>query len=155
MEAIVPSGVTRRKRGSDHSWVPSGSSAIRKLSPNPRRSEKLTRCSEPIRCGTVCSKIVYSVRIGPLQPNSLQFQRVPEPPQPSELTNRGENTVHVAQARALSNRASSHRYESAAAAGEVRTNIAAMDLFRCGREPVHARLQSGTRTRSPHGFAAR
>jgi hypothetical protein len=40
-------------------------------------------------------------------------------------------------------------------AGEVRTNIAAMDLFRCGRELVHARLRSGTRTRSAHGFAAR
>jgi hypothetical protein len=43
-------------------------SAIRKLSPNPRRSGKLTRCSEPIRCGTEYSRIVYSVRIGPAQP---------------------------------------------------------------------------------------
>jgi hypothetical protein len=30
---------------------------------------RLTRGNESIRCETVCSKIVYSVRIGPLQPN--------------------------------------------------------------------------------------
>ncbi|MCU1301827.1 MAG: hypothetical protein JWQ87_2111 [Candidatus Sulfotelmatobacter sp.] len=31
--------------------------------PNPHRRGKLTRCNEPIRCGTEYSRIVYSVRI--------------------------------------------------------------------------------------------
>ena len=59
--------------------------AIRNLSPNPRRSGKLTRCSEPIRCGTEYSRIVYSVRIGPPQPRTVLLQQVPNTLQPSEL----------------------------------------------------------------------
>jgi hypothetical protein len=51
--------------------LPDESSTIRKLSQNPRRREKLTRCSERIRCGTECSRNVYSVRIGPPQPMGL------------------------------------------------------------------------------------
>ena len=39
---------------------------------------RLTRGNESIRCETVCSKIVYSVRIGPPQPfNSLIHQGLP------------------------------------------------------------------------------
>ena len=34
----------------------------------------LTRRTGSARCGTVCSKIVYSVRIGPPQPKFLLFQ---------------------------------------------------------------------------------
>jgi hypothetical protein len=46
----------------------------------------LRQPNESIRCGTVCLRIVYSVRIGPPQPNFLSFQELPRTPQPSELT---------------------------------------------------------------------
>ena len=46
----------------------------------------LRQPNESIRCGTVCSKIVYSVRIGPPQPQLLCFQLFRDTPQPSELT---------------------------------------------------------------------
>jgi hypothetical protein len=45
MEAIVPSGVTRRKRGSDHSGVPTGSSATL---PQPRKGTCFNGVIDPI-----------------------------------------------------------------------------------------------------------
>jgi hypothetical protein len=38
-----------------------------------------------VRCGTGCSGIVYSVRIGPLQATLLLFQLLPQTLQPSEF----------------------------------------------------------------------
>ena len=46
---------------------------------------RLTRGNESIRCETVCSKIVYSVRIGPPQPKLLSFQQLLRTLQPSEF----------------------------------------------------------------------
>ena len=61
--------------GDSECIVGKNEAATRKLSPNPRRSGKLTRCSEPIRCGTEYSRIVYLVRIGPLQ---LRLEVIPD-----------------------------------------------------------------------------
>lgn len=47
-------------------------------------NRELTQPGEPIHCGTVCSVIVYSVRIGPPQPNVL-FQSLPQTLQASEF----------------------------------------------------------------------
>ena len=41
--------------------------------------------NEPVRCETGVRAIVYSVRIGPLQPIFLSFQEVLDTPQPSEF----------------------------------------------------------------------
>jgi hypothetical protein len=56
----------------------------------PRRgllaTKELRRLYESIHCGRVCSIIVYSVRIGPPQLETIVSQLVPRTPQPSELT---------------------------------------------------------------------
>src|SRR6266481_9808843 len=46
---------------------------------------RLTPRNESVRCGTVCSIIEYSVRIGPPQPRILLFQQLPNSLQPSEF----------------------------------------------------------------------
>ena len=47
---------------------------------------RLMRSNEPTRCETGSKAIVYSVRIGPRNYESLSFQQVLSNPQPSELT---------------------------------------------------------------------
>ncbi len=49
---------------------------------------RLARRNGSVRCGRVCSKIVYSVRIGPLQPKFLLFQQLPQTLQPSEFVSK-------------------------------------------------------------------
>jgi hypothetical protein len=46
---------------------------------------RLMRRNGSVRCGMGCSRIVYSVRIGPPQPKFLLCQSLPQTLQPSEF----------------------------------------------------------------------
>src|SRR5882762_7490778 len=77
----------KRACGYLEGWPPPGFPAKRNHACSPLVL-RLARRNGSVRCGRVCSKIVYSVRIGPLQPTFLLFQQLPQTLQPSEFVSK-------------------------------------------------------------------
>src|SRR5882762_2612074 len=75
----------KRACGYLEGWPPPGFPAKRNHACSPLVL-RLARRNGSVRCGRVCSKIVYSVRIGPPQLEVFSFQLLRDTLQPSELT---------------------------------------------------------------------
>src|SRR6266446_2858018 len=67
---------------------------------------------ESIRCGTVCSRIVHSVRIGPPQLRLIAAQLFPCAPQASELIKNAHCTLLSGRGRGFESRRSPNFLES-------------------------------------------